>query len=53
LIRIVALHRAPPNPEAYEAYYRERHMPLVERVPGVHTGRVGMGAGTPPGADPG
>jgi uncharacterized protein (TIGR02118 family) len=46
LLRIVALHRHPADPEAYEAYYRETHMPLVERVPGVHKVRVGKVAGT-------
>lgn len=53
MIRIVALHRYPSDPEAYEAYYRETHMPLVERVPGVHKVRVGKVVGTPSGDEPG
>ena len=53
MIRIVALHRYPPDPEAYEAYYRETHMPLVERVPGVHKVRIGKVVGAPSGEEPG
>jgi uncharacterized protein (TIGR02118 family) len=53
VIRIVALHRSPPDPEEYEAYYRETHMPLVERVPGVHKVRIGKVVGTPTGEEPG
>ena len=49
MLRVVALHRHPADPEAYETYYRETHMPLVERVPGVHKVRVGKVVGTPEG----
>lgn len=49
MLRVVALHRRPADPEAYETYYRETHMPLVERVPGVHKVRVGKVVGTPAG----
>jgi uncharacterized protein (TIGR02118 family) len=45
--RVVALHRAPADVAAYEAYYHERHMPLVWRVPGVRQIRVGKVVGTP------
>lgn len=47
--RVVALHQAPADIAAYEAYYHERHMPLVERVPGVRKIRVGKVVGTPDG----
>ena len=52
VIRVVALHRRPADPEAYESYYLERHMPLAMRVPGVKRIRVGKVAGTPEDGEP-
>jgi uncharacterized protein (TIGR02118 family) len=52
VIRIVALHPQPSDPDAYDSYYRKLHMPLVERVPGVKRVRVGKVFGTPSGDEP-
>lgn len=49
MIRIVALHAQPSDAEAYLSYYWEKHMPLVEKVPGVQKIRVGKVIGTPNG----
>lgn len=45
MIRIVALHKMPANPEQYEKYYREVHTPIVQRIPGVRNIRFGRVVG--------
>ncbi|GAC1629346.1 MAG: hypothetical protein NVS4B2_11360 [Chloroflexota bacterium] len=45
MIRIVALHKMPENPEQYEKYYREVHTPIVQRIPGVQNIRFGRVVG--------
>jgi uncharacterized protein (TIGR02118 family) len=41
VIRIVSLHGHPRDPAEFERYYRQRHMPLVQRIPGVRNIRFG------------
>ena len=41
MIRVVALHNPPVPPSRYDDYYRDVHMPLVQRVPGVRNIRFG------------
>lgn len=41
MVRILALHRQPEDPEAFERHYREIHTPLVLALPGVRNYRLG------------
>jgi uncharacterized protein (TIGR02118 family) len=41
MIRVLALHNPPVGPSRYDDYYRDVHMPLVQRVPGVRNIRFG------------
>ena len=38
MVRLIALYRQPPDPEAFDAHYRDVHAPLVQAYPGL----VGM-----------
>jgi uncharacterized protein (TIGR02118 family) len=46
MVSILALHKRPDDPEAYERYYLDVHMPLVQRIPGVRNIRWGKVART-------
>src|SRR5712692_9582230 len=35
MARIVAFHKRPPDPAAWLEYYRDVHIPLVLKIPGV------------------
>lgn len=41
MVRIVALHQKPADPDAYMSYYLQTHMPIVRRVPRVRNIRYG------------
>jgi uncharacterized protein (TIGR02118 family) len=41
MVRILALHNQPVDTSTYEGYYRDVHMPLVQRIPGVRNIRFG------------
>lgn len=41
MISIVAIHRRPTDPALFDAYYRDVHTPLVQRIPGVMNVRFG------------
>ncbi len=32
---IIVIYRPPADPEAFDAYYRETHVPLVHAIPGL------------------
>ena len=34
-MKLVALYKAPPNPEAFEDSYFNTHLPLMNKVPGL------------------
>jgi uncharacterized protein (TIGR02118 family) len=34
-MKLVALYRQPPDPEAFEVAYFQTHLPLVQKVPGL------------------
>jgi uncharacterized protein (TIGR02118 family) len=46
------LYSKPEDVEGFEAHYRDTHMPMVDRTPGVTGTRVARGTGTPRGGDP-
>ena len=31
--RLIALYKAPPDPEAFDAHYRDVHVPILNRYP--------------------
>lgn len=35
MYKLIALYRAPPNPEHFRDYYVNKHLPLVEKMPGI------------------
>ena len=35
MIKLIALYKKPADVEAFEAHYREVHLPLVQKVPGL------------------
>lgn len=35
MARFVALYRMPPDPDAFDRAYRETHLPLVAKTPGL------------------
>ena len=35
MARLIALYRQPPDPEAFDAHYRDVHGPLVRTYPGL------------------
>jgi uncharacterized protein (TIGR02118 family) len=39
-VRLIALYAAPENPAAFEAYYRDTHVPIVRRYPGLRDLRL-------------
>lgn len=41
IARIVAFHKEPPDPEAFLSYYRDVHIPIVRKIPGVRNIRWG------------
>jgi len=53
VVKLIALYKKPSDPASFDRHYRETHVPLVRKWPGlrrVELGRVtGMpGAGEPP-----
>lgn len=45
----VALYPTPEDVEGFDAYYRETHLPIVQRYPGVQAVRVTRFSSTPRG----
>jgi uncharacterized protein (TIGR02118 family) len=41
VIRILSLHGFPTDPAHFDSYYRDVHIPIVQRVPGVRNIRYG------------
>jgi uncharacterized protein (TIGR02118 family) len=35
MYKLIALYRSPPNPEHFRDYYVNKHLPLVEKMPGI------------------
>ena len=50
--RIVAFHQRPPDPEAWLDYYRNVHMPIVRKIPGLQNIRWGRVLRTSDGSAP-
>jgi uncharacterized protein (TIGR02118 family) len=50
-VRLIALYAAPEDPAAFEAHYRDTHVPIVRRYPGLRDLRLtrteGVGGRSP------
>lgn len=51
MVKLLALYKKPPDPEAFDAHYRDVHMPLIEKWPGLKRAEVGRVTGMPGGAE--
>ena len=47
--KLIAIYRRPGDVEAFEAHYRDVHMPLVRKLPGLREGRLNRVTGAPGG----
>jgi uncharacterized protein (TIGR02118 family) len=52
VVRIVSLHGRPTDPNEFDRYYRDTHMPLVQGIPGVRNIRFGRVVRTADGSPP-
>ncbi len=52
MVKLVALYTTPPDPETFDRHYRETHLPLIERWPGLHRIEVGKVTGALGGSPP-
>ena len=50
--KLIALYKKPDDPEAFLEHYRNVHMPLVEKIPGLAGATVNMATGAPMGGEP-
>jgi len=52
MVKLVALYKKPQDAEAFDAHYRDVHMPLIQQWPGLQRVEVGRVTGMPGGAEP-
>lgn len=53
MTRLLVLYNAPTDPAAFDRYYRETHIPIANRIPGLRSYTINSGpvtalAGTAP-----
>jgi uncharacterized protein (TIGR02118 family) len=51
-VKITVLYGAPKNPDAFEKYYAEHHMPMVYKVKGIRRVELAKALATPGAAAP-
>ncbi|WPD18896.1 EthD family reductase [Thermaerobacter composti] len=52
MVKLVALYRQPQDREAFDRHYREVHLPLARRMPGLRRVEVARITGAPGGSSP-
>ncbi len=52
MIRLLVLYGHPADPEAFDKYYDDIHIPLAKRMQGLRKWTIGKVTGTPGGAPP-
>jgi uncharacterized protein (TIGR02118 family) len=52
MVKLTVLYGAPADPEAFDAYYAEHHVPLVHKVPGLRRFEAAHVVGTRDGSEP-
>lgn len=49
MIRLLVLYGHPRDPQAFDQYYRERHIPIAKKMKGLKKWTIGKVTGTPSG----
>lgn len=49
MVKLVVMYGHPENPEAFEKYYSETHLPIAAQIPGVVKVELTRFVGTPDG----
>jgi len=52
MARMVVIYRTPKDPEAFDAHYRDVHIPMAKRLPGLRRYEVSRRPIVTPAADP-
>jgi uncharacterized protein (TIGR02118 family) len=52
MVKLVALYRMPSDPGAFDTHYRDVHLPLIRKWPGLKRVELGRVTGMPGGAEP-
>src|SRR5439155_1049627 len=52
VVKLIALYKKPPDPSLFDRYYRDTHMPLVRKWPGLRKVELGRITGRPGGSEP-
>lgn len=52
MYKLIAMYRQPADVAAFEKHYREVHLPLVERIPGLQQVVINRGVEGPVGEPP-
>ena len=52
MVKLTALYGLPESPEAFEEYYANTHLPLVESVPNARRLETARVVATPDGSEP-
>jgi uncharacterized protein (TIGR02118 family) len=52
MYKLLAIYQTPPDIDAFERHYREVHLPLVRRIPGLQRIVLNRGMSPPWGGDP-
>lgn len=50
MIRLLVLYGHPKDPEAFDRYYEQIHIPLAKRMQGLKRWTIGKATGTPDGS---
>ncbi|MEE8170262.1 MAG: EthD family reductase [Phycisphaerae bacterium] len=51
MVKLVAMYKQPKDPAAFDRHYREVHLPLARKMPGVKRIELSRFTGTPVGSD--
>jgi uncharacterized protein (TIGR02118 family) len=43
MARILVLYNTPADPNAFDRYYQETHIPIAKRIPGLRSYRISKG----------
>src|SRR3954454_21929779 len=47
MVKLVVLYNQPDDPAAFDTHYFNKHVPLVEQIPGLVRNEVAKGVGDP------
>jgi uncharacterized protein (TIGR02118 family) len=52
MVKLIVQYGHPTDPEAFEKYYAETHLPIAAKIPGVAKVEISRIVGTPDGSKP-